>query len=52
MGKERKYSPNGIEWNEDRKCKVKVKEKENHNNIGNRSWDGIRHGSKNRSGLM
>ena len=32
MGKERKYGPNGIEWNEDRKCKVKVKEKGNHNN--------------------
>ena len=31
MGKERKYGPNGIEWNEDRKCKVKVKEKGNHN---------------------
>ena len=28
MGKERKYGPNGIEWNEDRKCKVKVKERE------------------------
>ena len=32
MGKERKYGPNGIEWNEDRKCKVKAKEKGNHNN--------------------
>ena len=31
MGKERKCGPNGIEWNEDRKCKVKVKEKGNHN---------------------
>ena len=31
MGKERKYGPNGIEWNEDRKCKVKGKEKRNHN---------------------
>ena len=31
MGMERKYGPNGIEWNEDRKCKVKVKEKGNHN---------------------
>ena len=31
MGKGRKYGPNGIEWNEDRKCKVKVKRKGNHN---------------------
>ena len=29
--RKRKCGPNGIEWNEDRKCKVKVKEKGNHN---------------------
>ena len=28
---ERKYGPNEIEWNEDSKCKVKAKEKGNHN---------------------
>ena len=39
--RKRKCGPNGIEWNEDRKCKVKVKRKGNHNSNNPETWHSL-----------